>query len=58
MSCFSHCSTTEGYLYLYDRETSGRALKIDAHRDDANTVAFTDDSSQVRSGFWPMVYRV
>ncbi|KAL5022785.1 hypothetical protein ScPMuIL_001940 [Solemya velum] len=37
----------DGCLYVYDRESNQRTLKIDAHDDDVNAVAFADDSSQI-----------
>lgn len=40
-------SANDGFIYLYDREHCGRVLRIDAHQDDANAVAFADESSQV-----------
>lgn len=37
----------DGCLYIYDRESNQRTLKIDAHDDDVNAVCFADDSSQI-----------
>ncbi|KAJ8406980.1 hypothetical protein AAFF_G00292560 [Aldrovandia affinis] len=37
----------DGCLYVFDREQNKRTLKIDAHEDDVNTVAFADRSSQL-----------
>ncbi|CAM9803929.1 DDB1- and CUL4-associated factor 11 isoform X1 [Lampetra fluviatilis] len=37
----------DGCLYVFDRERNQRTLKIDAHEDDVNTVAFADASSQI-----------
>ncbi|KAL8570478.1 hypothetical protein ACOMHN_034513 [Nucella lapillus] len=37
----------DGCLYVYDRESNQRTLRIDAHDDDVNAVAFADDSSQI-----------
>uniref|UniRef100_A0AAY4B9K6 DDB1- and CUL4-associated factor 11 n=1 Tax=Denticeps clupeoides TaxID=299321 RepID=A0AAY4B9K6_9TELE len=37
----------DGCLYVFDREQNKRTLKIDAHEDDVNTVAFADSSSQL-----------
>ncbi|XP_026056864.1 DDB1- and CUL4-associated factor 11-like [Carassius auratus] len=37
----------DGCLYVFDREQNKRTLKIDAHDDDVNTVAFADSSSQL-----------
>ncbi|XP_064598858.1 DDB1- and CUL4-associated factor 11-like isoform X2 [Liolophura sinensis] len=37
----------DGCLYIYDTERNDRILKIDAHEDDVNAVAFADESSQI-----------
>ncbi|XP_076470711.1 DDB1- and CUL4-associated factor 11-like [Babylonia areolata] len=38
----------DGCMYVYDRESNQRTLKVvDAHDDDVNAVAFADDSSQI-----------
>ncbi|XP_026093504.1 DDB1- and CUL4-associated factor 11-like [Carassius auratus] len=37
----------DGCLYVFDREQNKRTLKIDAHDDDVNAVAFADSSSQL-----------
>lgn len=37
----------DGYLYVYDRECHQRALRIEGHADDVNTVAFADNTSQI-----------
>ena len=37
----------DGCLYIYDRHRDERTLKIDAHEDDVNAVAFADDSSHI-----------
>jgi len=37
----------DGFLYVYNRERNERTLKIDAHQDDVNAVAFADDSSNI-----------
>lgn len=37
----------DGCLYVYDRESNSRTLKIAAHDDDVNAVAFADDSSHI-----------
>ncbi|KAI5092150.1 DDB1- and CUL4-associated factor 11 [Silurus meridionalis] len=37
----------DGCLYVFDRELNKRTLKIDAHEDDVNAVAFADVSSQL-----------
>ncbi|KAG7271367.1 hypothetical protein CRUP_009389 [Coryphaenoides rupestris] len=37
----------DGCLYVFDCEQNKRTLKIDAHEDDVNAVAFADSSSQL-----------
>nr|XP_033780547.1 DDB1- and CUL4-associated factor 11 isoform X1 [Geotrypetes seraphini] len=37
----------DGCLYVYDREQNIRTLRIDAHEDDVNAVAFADASSHI-----------
>uniref|UniRef100_A0A674MIZ7 Ddb1 and cul4 associated factor 11 n=1 Tax=Takifugu rubripes TaxID=31033 RepID=A0A674MIZ7_TAKRU len=37
----------DGCLYVFDLEQNKRTLKIDAHEDDVNAVAFADSSSQL-----------
>ncbi|KAK3576381.1 hypothetical protein CHS0354_018929 [Potamilus streckersoni] len=37
----------DGCLYVFDRESNQRSLKIEAHDDDVNTVAFAGDSSNI-----------
>lgn len=37
----------DGFLYVYDRECNQRALRIEGHNDDVNTVAFADSTSQI-----------
>uniref|UniRef100_A0A8C8E2Q5 DDB1- and CUL4-associated factor 11 n=1 Tax=Oryzias sinensis TaxID=183150 RepID=A0A8C8E2Q5_9TELE len=37
----------DGCLYVFDLEQNRRTLKIDAHEDDVNAVAFADSSSQL-----------
>nr|CAD7411312.1 unnamed protein product [Timema poppensis] len=37
----------DGHLYVYDRECNQRALRIEGHDDDVNTVAFADETSQI-----------
>jgi len=37
----------DGCMYVYDRDRNERTLKIDAHEDDVNAVAFADDSSHI-----------
>ncbi|XP_067004038.1 DDB1- and CUL4-associated factor 11 isoform X1 [Anabrus simplex] len=37
----------DGFLYVYDRECNQRALRIEGHDDDVNTVAFADNTSQI-----------
>merc|ERR1712071_533726 len=37
----------DGCLYIYDRESNQRTLKIAAHEEDVNTVAYADETSQI-----------
>ncbi|XP_060567782.1 DDB1- and CUL4-associated factor 11-like isoform X2 [Ruditapes philippinarum] len=37
----------DGHLYVFDRDSNQRSLKIDAHDDDVNAVAFADTTSQI-----------
>ncbi|PSN31336.1 DDB1- and CUL4-associated factor 11 [Blattella germanica] len=37
----------DGFLYVYDLECNQRALRIEGHEDDVNTVAFADSTSQI-----------
>jgi WD repeat-containing protein 23 len=37
----------DGCLYIYDCERHERTLRIDAHSDDINTVAYADETSQI-----------
>lgn len=37
----------DGYLYLYDRAANTQSLKIDAHEDDVNAVAFVDTPTHI-----------
>ncbi|XP_052816129.1 DDB1- and CUL4-associated factor 11-like isoform X2 [Mya arenaria] len=37
----------DGNLYVYDRDSGQRSLKIETHEDDVNAVAFADRSSQI-----------
>ncbi|XP_071446703.1 DDB1- and CUL4-associated factor 11 isoform X1 [Hetaerina americana] len=37
----------DGHLYVYDRGSQQRCLRIKGHSDDVNTVAFADDTSQI-----------
>ncbi|XP_013410755.1 DDB1- and CUL4-associated factor 11 isoform X2 [Lingula anatina] len=39
--------SNDGGLYVYDRESNQRCLKITAHEDDVNSVAFADTSSHI-----------
>lgn len=34
-------------IYVYDRESRNRTLKIKSHEDDVNSVAFADESSKI-----------
>ena len=36
-----------GYLYVYDRFAQQRSLRIDAHEDDVNAVAFVDTATHI-----------
>uniref|UniRef100_A0A8C6TJW4 DDB1- and CUL4-associated factor 11 n=1 Tax=Neogobius melanostomus TaxID=47308 RepID=A0A8C6TJW4_9GOBI len=44
---FSLAAANDGCLYVFDLEQNKRTLKIDAHEDDVNAVAFADSSSQL-----------
>ena len=37
----------DGYLYVYDRFAQTRSLRIDAHGDDVNAVAFVDTATHI-----------
>ena len=37
----------DGYLYVYDRFAQARSLRIDAHEDDVNAVAFVDTATHI-----------
>jgi WD repeat-containing protein 23 len=37
----------DGFLYVFNRECNQRVLKIEAHEDDVNTVAFADETSNI-----------
>lgn len=37
----------DGCLYIYDRESNQRSLRIDAHDDDVNAVSYADNSSHI-----------
>ena len=37
----------DGYIYLYDRIKQGTCLKIEAHEDDVNAVAFVDSATHI-----------
>ena len=37
----------DGYLYIYDRFAQARSLRIDAHEDDVNAVAFVDSATHI-----------
>ncbi|KAK6174585.1 hypothetical protein SNE40_017832 [Patella caerulea] len=41
------CGANDGCLYVYDRESNQRTLRIESHDDDVNAVSFADDSSQI-----------
>ncbi|KAF7988484.1 hypothetical protein HCN44_001057 [Aphidius gifuensis] len=40
-------AANDGCLYVYDRECHQCAIKIEGHSEDANTVAFADNTSQI-----------
>lgn len=40
-------AANDGCLYVYDRECHQCAIKIEGHAEDANTVAFADNTSQI-----------
>ena len=37
----------DGFIYLYDRFAQNRSLRIDAHEDDVNAVAFVDSATHI-----------
>lgn len=37
----------DGYIYVYDRQSNKRSLRIRAHEYDVNSVAFADDTSHI-----------
>lgn len=37
----------DGNIYVYDRECNQRILRVHAHNDDANSVTFADNTSQI-----------
>ena len=39
--------TSNGYIYIYNREMNKRTMRIDAHDDDLGGVCFADDSGQI-----------
>nr|BAN21366.1 WD-repeat protein [Riptortus pedestris] len=41
------CCANDGHLYIYDLESNDRSLRIEAHEEDVNTVAFADETSQI-----------
>lgn len=41
------CGANDGYLYVYDRFAQTRSLRIDAHEDDVNAVAFVDSATHI-----------
>ncbi|PVD20362.1 hypothetical protein C0Q70_18516 [Pomacea canaliculata] len=45
--CLINSRANDGCLYVYDRESNQRTLKIEAHDDDVNAVCFADSSSQI-----------
>ncbi|XP_026277378.1 DDB1- and CUL4-associated factor 11 isoform X2 [Frankliniella occidentalis] len=41
------CGTNDGFLYIYDRFSNQRVLKIEGHYGDVNTVAYADSTSHI-----------
>ena len=41
------CGAKDGYIYVYDREANQRSLRVDAHEDDVNAVAFVDSATHI-----------
>ncbi|KAK3919851.1 DDB1- and CUL4-associated factor 11 [Frankliniella fusca] len=41
------CGANDGYLYIYDRFSNQRVLKIEGHHGDVNTVAYADSTSHI-----------
>ena len=41
------CGAKDGYIYLYDRGANRRSLKVGAHEDDVNAVAFVDSATHI-----------
>ena len=41
------CGANDGFLYVYDRFSNKRILKIDGHHGDVNSVAYADSASQI-----------
>ncbi|KAK9503450.1 hypothetical protein O3M35_010002 [Rhynocoris fuscipes] len=41
------CGANDGHIYMYNLTVNDRSLKIEAHDDDVNTVAFADKASVI-----------
>ena len=41
------CGAKDGYIYVYDRGSNQRSLRVDAHEDDVNAVAFIDSATHI-----------
>ncbi|KAJ1523384.1 hypothetical protein ONE63_001250 [Megalurothrips usitatus] len=41
------CGANDGFMYLYDRYSNQRILRIPAHYTDVNTVAYADNTSHI-----------
>ena len=41
------CGAKDGSIYVYDRGSDQRSLKVDAHEDDVNAVAFIDSATHI-----------
>ena len=41
------CGAKDGYIYVYDRGSNQRSLRVDAHDDDVNAVAFIDSATHI-----------
>jgi WD40 repeat protein len=41
------CGAKDGYIYVYDRGSNQRSLRVNAHEDDVNAVAFIDSATHI-----------
>ena len=41
------CGAKDGYIYVYDRASNQRSLRVNAHEDDVNAVAFIDSATHI-----------